>query len=252
MTFRDSKQRVGAMARRAIAKLPLAIFSGRSVKGALSVGIGLCAALLGSTGFADTPGHAVDSATHKPLAGAHIVLHCMGRPGLEGPTEIRRVIRITNEAGEYFFSAADRAGCSQTLISGELEGYHEVGATDSAHVAADAAAVISFMRNADWLTNLGPTALDAKLYGSSAPLTVYNLWFGPFSQAKKLAATPEEIAYVRGRYCGPIQSAYERMSDTEKTAITKIASSHRDQHGQFVNEKTTTYERDVQPYCDGQ
>jgi hypothetical protein len=193
----------------------------------------------------------VDAATHKPLAGAKITLHCMGRAGIEGPNEIRRVTRTSNTAGEFNFSAADLAGCSEVLLGGEMDGYHAVGAKDDAHVLRDVSGTIAFVTNAQTLPELGPSTLDLKIAGSADPLTAYNIWFSSFMQAKKIATTPDQVAGVQGKFCDPLRGVYEKMNDREKMTIGKLSSSHRDEHGQWVNVYSTTYERDVQPYCNG-
>lgn len=212
----------------------------------------LVAAMLPWAAHAEGGGHAVNSTTHQPLSGARITLHCMGPPGIEGPTEIRRVTHLTNASGEYSFSVTDQAGCSEVLLSGELEGFHFVGAKDAQGVATTVAATLSFMPDAQWLKEgLGPTPFEMKLSASGSPLTTYNLWFTPFLEAKRIAATPDEIAYVRSKYCEPLRSAYQSMGDREKAGIGKLASSYRDAHGKYVNVYTTSYEQVVEPYCGG-
>jgi hypothetical protein len=221
-----------------------------TAKMAHSLGLMFLSAVLAST-WASASGLAIDSTTHRPLSGARVTLHCMGVAGLEGPTEIRRVSRTTDAAGAFSFSSSDLAGCSNTLLGGEMDGYHADLSNNRTHAETNPSATLYFLPNSEWLRQLGPSPLDLKMYGTSNALTIYNLWFSPFSEAKKAASTLGDIAYVRERYCDPLRAAYEKLNDRERSAITRLASQHRDEHGHWIQIKTNTYEQDVVPFCTG-
>ena len=199
-------------------------------------------------------GHAVDQQTGAPIADARMTLDCRRGAHVEGTETVRTVTRITDASGLYVFSSSDLAGCQFKILHGAKPGYRNVGSNDPADYLGRSIPTIEYFlveaqaisrqleSGVAWATGT-PSA-----QAGETPAATYARWFQYFMQAKSIAKTPSEIAYVREHYCATLSDTYERLTAADKARMLRLRSQHLE-NGKMIDIRTTDHEQEVVPYC---
>lgn len=222
----------------------------------------LFAAFATSAGcFGATPrgsGQVLDWSTHQPVAGARVMLTCLRPHWLqpEGEVIVRTVSRTTDATGRYSFSAADLSGCARVVVAVGKLGYATDfnGATQfNGRITIGDPNIHYLVNDSDevWaeLQRITPaaTAVVNNPDGTVSTSGSYMSLFTPFFEAKRIATTPREVAFVHEHYCAKLQSLHARLTqaDEERIARFEVTYSFR---GRFESARTMDY-AEVATYC---
>lgn len=227
----------------------------------------LLAALASSAGcFGADPsgiggtGTVLDWGTHQPVAGARVVLTCLRPHWLqpEGEVIVRTVAGTTDAAGRYSFSRADQKGCARIVIGAGKPGYatdfngpglfngrYTVGDPNIHYLVKESDAVWAELQRITPDPGAGLTDPDGKTSVSGT----YMLWFSPFAEARRIAGTPREVAFVHEHYCAKLQGLYARLTETDKEHIARFTVTPYSFHGRIETGARIDY-AEVSTYCD--
>jgi hypothetical protein len=89
-----------------------------------------------------------------------------------------------------------------------------------------------------------------RMDGSPAHGAEFRNWYEAFFQAKDIAQTDRDKAFVRERYCANLENLYAAMNDQEKAEVTKTTVSYS-WRGAYKNGKPD-YAGEVVPYCENE
>jgi hypothetical protein len=197
-------------------------------------------------------GRALDQDTNEPIAGVRMTLYCSRPSGIESEVLIRKVTRITDDAGLYSFSTSDRFGCMITRISGEKEGYQPNRSNVvSDYLGRTIPTIEYFVSNSSWLSlELQRITHELALTPGATALQTYETWFTALDKAKRVAAKPNEISFVREHYCPPLVTAYASVTAIDKEKMARIlVRQYLDENGQSHEVRKSMYEVEVEPVC---
>jgi hypothetical protein len=202
-------------------------------------------------------GRAIDVYTHEPIVGAHMLLNCWANPWTrpEGHVLVRTVSRTTDAQGRYSFSFMDRLGCSYLHLFGEKAGYSGSFGNEPVESPGRSVPTIQyFIKTSDtvWfeLQSISPSSSTQvrNLDGSESIAGLYKAWFRPFFEAKRIAITPRETAFVHERYCERLAQLYAKLTDADKASLANY-----DVQFSFMGKSATgrmlDYGAEVEPYC---
>lgn len=201
-------------------------------------------------------GQVLDWSTHAPIAGVRVTLFCAKHPGMqiEGEIIARTVGRTTDAAGRYSFSRADRSGCDQTFIAAKKPGYSDANSQlIDGQITVAAPGIQYLVKDSDqvWyeLQRISPSPTMVATGQGGAPSTsgTYVLLFMPFFEAKRIASTPREVAFVHERYCTKLQELYAKLPEDEKERVAKLGVTYSFR-GKY--ESGVLDHAEVSSYCD--
>jgi hypothetical protein len=174
---------------------------------------------------------------------------------IEGEVTARTVTQRTDAAGRYSFSAADRRGCYHTFIWATKAGYADANSElMGGHFTVAVPGIEYLVRDSDqvWyelqrISPSSPTAVATKPDGTPNTSGTYVLLFMPFFEAKRIATTPREIAFVHERFCPSLQALYAKLTDDERAQVAKFGVDYNFR-GKY--ESGTLDYAEVSSYCD--
>jgi hypothetical protein len=203
-------------------------------------------------------GRAIDYYTHEPIVGAHMLLECFANPWTrpEGHVLLRVVSRVTDAQGRYSFSFFERLGCSYLHLFGEKEGYGggSIGNDSIESPGRSVPTIQYFIKTSDivWheLQSISPSSSTQvrNLDGSDSISGLYEAWFRAFFEAKRIATTPRETAFVHEHYCAKLAQLYANLTDADKAFLEKFVVEFSF-GGKSATGRVLDYGAEVGPYC---
>jgi hypothetical protein len=173
---------------------------------------------------------------------------------IEGEVIARTASRTTDAAGRYSFSLADRQGCYHTFIAASQTGYADANSQLIAGRITVAAPGIEYLvKDSDqvWYElqriSPSPTMVATNPDGTANTSRTYVLLFMPFFEAKRIATTPREVAFVHERFCASLQALYAKLTDDDKQHVGKLGVTYSFS-GKY--ESGTLDHAEVSSYCD--
>lgn len=204
-------------------------------------------------------GEVLDWSTHQPVAGARVVLTCLRPHWLqpEGEVIVRTVPRTTDAAGRYSFSRADQAGCARIVVGAAKQGYATdftgpslfngritAGDPNIHYLVKDSDAVWAELQRITPAPGAGLTDPD----GRTSMSGTYMLWFSPFVEARRIASTPRELAFVHEHYCAKLRGLYARLTETDREHVARFTVTPYSFRGKTETGGTIDY-AEVATYC---
>ena len=175
-------------------------------------------ALLGCTagGF----GIVTDSESGATIPDATITVDCYKQSGIEGTEKIYELHSRSDESGRYSISGPSIWRCYDAVAYASKPGYVSLQRTD-------------FQLQRDlWLTPESEAIMHQLKYWevmsrgtSSTRFSGYTWVFDSFIEAKWLAVTSREVAFVRDSFCSRLISQYDQLSEDEKARLLTIRVS---------------------------
>jgi hypothetical protein len=205
---------------------------------------------------ASSSGQVLDWSTHRAIPGARVTLECTKRSPMqiEGEVIARTVTRTTDTAGRYSFSVADRRGCYRTFIWASKAGYADANSQlMGGRIAVAAPGMQYLVRDSEqvWfeLQRITPpsTMVATNPNGTTSISATYVLLFMPFFEAKRIASTPREVAFVHERFCPTLQALYAKLTDDERAHVAKLGVTYSFR-GKY--ESGTLDHAELSSYCD--
>lgn len=224
----------------------------RDVRYAVLLAALACGGCIGEA--ASSSGQVLDWSTHEPIAEASVTLDCTKQVGIEGEIIAREVTRTTDAAGRYSFSAADRRGCYGTFISASKTGYADANSeTMGGYFKVATPGIKYLVQDSDqvWyeLQRITPslTGVATNPDGTKNFSATYVTLFMPFFEAKRIASTQREVAFVHERFCPSLEGLYAKLTDDQRAHVTKLGVTYSFR-GRYVS-GTLDY-AEVSSYCD--
>jgi len=203
-------------------------------------------------------GRAVDWTTQQPIEGARVVFDCMSDATnrVEGHDHLRTVTHLTDSDGRYEFSSKDLKGCTVFNFSGSKQGY--VGAYPSGEDVLAGRHVprrLVLVKQSDQaFYDLQGRVPDPNLHvrlaktGEIIPLGDYEQWYRAFFEAKRIATTDREIAFVRKQFCTHLEELFATLSDQDKLSLAQAQVSFT-YGGRSWSGRMSDYDEEVASYC---
>jgi len=203
-------------------------------------------------------GRAIDWTTRQPVAGVKVVFDCSADATnrIEGHDHLRTVTHLTDSDGRYEFSSDDLKGCTLFTFFGSKEGY-----SGSYPNGEDVLAgrhiprlLILVQQSDQAFFDLQGRAPDPNLHvrfantGEISLVGDYHQWYRAFFEAKRIATTDREIAFVRQQFCAPIAALFAKLSNEDKQSLEQSRVSFA-YNGKSWTGRMSDYDQEVVSYC---
>ena len=228
--------------------------------GACVLGLPACSQWQGQAPVQVLAGRAVDWATHEPVADARVVFDCSAdaTTRLEGHDHLRTVYHLTDSDGRYAFSSNDLQGCTLFRFFGQKDGYSGAyPGGDDVLAGRQIPRLLTFVRQSDQaFYDLQGRAPNPNLHvtiastGEVSLVGDYHQWYRAFFEAKRIATTDREIAFVRQQFCAHLADLFGKLSleDKQSLAHSQVSFTY---NGKSWSGRMSDYDQEVVPYCSG-
>jgi hypothetical protein len=85
--------------------------------------------------------------------------------------------------------------------------------------------------------------------GEVIPLGDFHQWYRAFFEAKRIATTDREIAFVRQNFCAHLEELFAKLSYEDKLSLQQSQVSFT-YDGKSWSGRMSDYDEEVVPYCD--
>jgi hypothetical protein len=203
-------------------------------------------------------GAAVDWTTRQPIAGAKVVFDCSADATnrIEGHDHLRTVTHLTDSDGRYEFSSNDLRGCTLFRFVGSKEGYSgSYPSGEDVLAGRHIPRLLILVKQSDQaFFDLQGRAPDPNLHvrfantGAVDALGDYHQWYRAFFEAKRIATTDREIAFVRQQFCAHLEDLFAKLSYEDKLSLEQSPVSFA-YDGKSWTGRMSDYDKEVVPYC---
>jgi hypothetical protein len=204
-------------------------------------------------------GQAVDWTTRQPIAGANVVFDCSADATnrIEGHDHLRTVTHLTDSDGRYDFSSNDLRGCTLFRFIGSKEGYSgSYPSGEDVLAGRHIPRLLILVKQSDQaFFDLQGRAPNPNLHvtlastGEVIPLGDFHQWYRAFFEAKRIATTDREIAFVRQNFCAHLEELFAKLSYEDKLSLQQSQVSFT-YDGKSWSGRMSDYDEEVVPYCD--
>jgi hypothetical protein len=203
-------------------------------------------------------GRTIDWTTKEPIAGVKVVFDCSADATnrLEGHDYLRTVTHVTDSEGRYEFSSKDLQGCTLFRFIGSKEDYSgSYPSSDDVLAGRHIPRLLILVKRSDQaFFDLQGRAPKPDLHvtwaktGEIIPVGDYKQWYRAFFEAKRIAKTDREIAFVREQFCAHLEDLYAKLSEEDKLSLRQAQVSFS-YDGKSWSGPMSDYDDEVVPYC---
>lgn len=192
-------------------------------------------------------GIVLETGTGNPVLGAEVKLECRRANFLGGSVVVKTLSATTGASGRFAFSTADVAPCTFAYVRATKSGYLAAASLDLMYRHDNFSAIpkqIVLTRETDKIM-VRLQFLAAIVKATSAPDSayLYSTLYPSFDEARRIANTDKERAYVLTSVCPYLLDVYSKLSNEDRVSL----------HGKhlmgFDGPSTIDHEGQLVPYC---
>jgi hypothetical protein len=203
-------------------------------------------------------GRALDWTSREPIAGAKVVFDCWADATnrIEGHDHLRTVTHLTDSDGRYEFSSNDLQGCTLFRFIGSNDGYSgSYPSGEDVLAGRHIPRLLILVKQSDQaFFDLQSRAPNPDLHvtlaktGEIIPVGDYKQWYRAFFEAKRIATTDREIAFVREKFCAHLEDLFAKLTYEDKLSLRQSQVSFT-YNGKSWSGRMSDYDELVE-YCD--